>query len=54
MSKWLGQVGDRLKGEAEEASHCLMNDVEEVFVTAIEGVCAGSVSGETRRITKNI
>ena len=45
----LRQVWDRLKEEAEEASHWLLSDVEEVFVTGIEGVGAGSVSGETRR-----
>jgi hypothetical protein len=45
----LRQVWDRLTGEAEEASHWLLTDVKEVFVTAIEGAGAGSVSAETSR-----
>ena len=39
----------RLRGEAEESANFLLTDIEEVFVTGIEGVGAGSVSGETRR-----
>jgi hypothetical protein len=41
----LWQVWDRLNGEAEEAAHWLLTDVEEVFETPVEGVEAGFVSG---------
>ena len=45
----LREVWDRLKGQAEEAAEWLGVELEEVFVSGVEGVGGGSINGETKK-----